>query len=93
MRAAPSECCSIWFNLPAAVLVEVLERGVEVFFPVHPVHVHRRRDELLVVDRPVPVRVCLHALVLFAIIYQSFRVLQLQHRSIEPRARVARKTS
>jgi hypothetical protein len=44
-------------KLPAAVLVEVLERGVEVLLPVHPVHVHRRGDELLVVDRPVPVRV------------------------------------
>ena len=44
-------------RLPAAVLVEVLERGVEVLVPAHPVHVHRRRDELLVVDRPVPVGV------------------------------------
>jgi hypothetical protein len=43
--------------LPAVVLVEVLERGVEVLVPVHSVHVHRRRDELLVVDRPVPVGV------------------------------------
>jgi hypothetical protein len=44
-------------GLPAAVLVEVLERGVQVLLPVHPVHVHRRGDELLVVDRAVPVRV------------------------------------
>ena len=43
--------------VPAVVLVEVLEGGVEVLFPVHPVHVHRRRDELLVVDRPAPVGV------------------------------------
>jgi hypothetical protein len=45
----------------AVVLVEVLERGVEVLVPVHPVHVHRGGDELVVVDRPVPVRVGLHA--------------------------------
>jgi hypothetical protein len=44
-------------DVPAVVLVEVLERGVEVLVPVHPVHVHRRRDELLVVYRPVPVGV------------------------------------
>jgi hypothetical protein len=48
-------------RLPAVVLVEVLERGVEVLVAIHPVHVHRRRDELLVVDRPVPVGVGLHA--------------------------------
>lgn len=46
-------------NLPAVVLVEVLECGVEVLFPVHSVHVHRRGDELLVVDQSIAVGISL----------------------------------
>ena len=45
--------------LPTVVLVEVLERGVEVLFPVHSVHVHRRGDELLVVNQSIAICISL----------------------------------
>ena len=43
--------------LPAAVLVEVLERREQVVLPLHLVQVQRRRDELAVVDRATIIHV------------------------------------
>ena len=38
----------------------MLEGSVEVFFSVHSVHVHRCRDELVVVYRPVAIGISLN---------------------------------
>jgi len=44
-------------DVPAAVLVEVLERREQVVLPLHLVQVQRRRDELAVVDRATIIHV------------------------------------
>lgn len=46
-------------SIPAVILVEVLESGIEMLLPVHPIHVHRCSDELVVVYRSVPVSISL----------------------------------
>lgn len=45
--------------LPAVIFIEVLEGRVEVLFSVHSVHVHCRRDELVIVYRPIAISVSL----------------------------------
>jgi len=45
--------------LPAIIFIEVLESCVKMFFSVHSVHLHRCRDELVVIYGSIAISISL----------------------------------